>query len=56
MLAWQARRAQPGAIVDENGAVVGQHLGAFLYTVGQRRLHLPRPTKMASHAMLPGWM
>ncbi|MBB5846793.1 tRNA-specific 2-thiouridylase [Mobiluncus mulieris] len=36
--------AQPGAIVDENGAVVGQHLGAFLYTVGQRRgLHLPRP-------------
>ncbi|WP_252865363.1 tRNA methyl transferase PRC-barrel domain-containing protein [Mobiluncus mulieris] len=49
--------AQPGAIVDENGAVVGQHLGAFLYTVGQRRgLHLPRPTKMASHAMLPGWM
>lgn len=35
---------RPGAIVDENGIVVGQHLGAFLYTVGQRRgLHLPRP-------------
>lgn len=35
---------EPGPILDESGAVVGEHLGAFLYTVGQRRgLHLPRP-------------
>lgn len=36
--------AEPGVIVDEAGAVVGQHSGAYQYTVGQRRgLHLPRP-------------
>lgn len=35
---------EPGVIVDEAGAVVGQHSGAYQYTVGQRRgLHLPRP-------------
>lgn len=33
-----------GQIVDEDGAVVGSHDGAFQYTVGQRRgLHIPRP-------------
>ena len=36
--------AEPGVIVDEAGEVVGQHSGAYQYTVGQRRgLHLPRP-------------
>ena len=36
--------AAPGPIVDEDGAVVGSHDGAFQYTVGQRRgLHIPRP-------------
>lgn len=35
---------QPGAIVDESGAVVGEHQGAFAFTVGQRKgLRLPRP-------------
>jgi tRNA-specific 2-thiouridylase len=28
---------QPGAIVDETGAVVGAHDGAYAFTVGQRR-------------------
>ena len=28
---------QPGAIVDTSGAVVGEHAGAYAYTVGQRR-------------------
>ncbi len=33
--------AQPGAIVDENGTVLGRHDGVINYTVGQRRgLHL----------------
>lgn len=33
-----------GPILDETGALVGEHRGAFLYTIGQRRgLHLPRP-------------
>lgn len=27
----------PGEIVDESGNIVGSHLGAFAYTVGQRR-------------------
>ncbi|WP_054952457.1 tRNA 2-thiouridine(34) synthase MnmA [Flaviflexus massiliensis] len=36
----------PGPIVDETGAVVGEHLGAFAYTVGQRRgLGLGIPAK-----------
>ncbi|MCC2334845.1 tRNA 2-thiouridine(34) synthase MnmA [Cellulomonas wangsupingiae] len=35
---------QPGEIVDETGAVVGTHDGAYAYTVGQRRgLSLGRP-------------
>lgn len=35
---------QPGEVVDESGAVVGQHDGAYAYTVGQRRgLALGRP-------------
>ncbi|MBO0921723.1 tRNA 2-thiouridine(34) synthase MnmA [Cellulomonas sp. zg-ZUI222] len=35
---------QPGDIVDEDGAVVGTHDGAYAYTVGQRRgLSLGRP-------------
>jgi tRNA-uridine 2-sulfurtransferase len=29
--------AQPGTVVDETGAVVGEHEGAYAYTVGQRR-------------------
>ena len=34
----------PGDIVDEDGAVVGAHDGAYAYTVGQRRgLRLARP-------------
>jgi tRNA-specific 2-thiouridylase len=28
---------QPGSVIDEQGAVVGQHEGAYAYTVGQRR-------------------
>lgn len=38
--------SEPGPIVDDTGAVVGQHEGAFAYTVGQRRglaLKEPRP-------------
>lgn len=27
---------QPGAIIDQNGAVVGEHEGAIFYTIGQR--------------------
>ena len=34
----------PGEIVDETGAVVGAHTGAYAFTVGQRKgLRLPRP-------------
>ncbi len=36
----------PGDIVDTDGTVVGEHRGAFAYTVGQRRglrLHRPAP-------------
>jgi tRNA-specific 2-thiouridylase len=43
---WLGRRlgAAPGEIVDTEGAVVGEHQGAFAYTVGQRRgLGLQRP-------------
>ena len=44
---WLTRRLgeQPGDIVDTDGAVVGQHEGAYAYTVGQRRglgLKVPR--------------
>ncbi|GAB3486850.1 MnmA/TRMU family protein [Flexivirga lutea] len=44
---WLTRRLgeQPGDIVDTDGQVVGQHEGAFAYTVGQRRglgLKVPR--------------
>lgn len=36
--------AAPGPIVDSGGAVVGEHDGAYAYTVGQRRgLRLGRP-------------
>lgn len=35
---------RPGEIVDETGAVVGSHEGAYAFTVGQRKgLRLPRP-------------
>jgi len=35
---------RPGPVVDEDGAVVGRHDGAYAYTVGQRHgLHLDRP-------------
>ncbi len=43
---WLAARLgeRPGPIVDENGNVVGEHRGAYAYTVGQRRgLGLARP-------------
>ncbi len=43
---WLAGRLgqRPGDIVDETGAVVGSHQGAFGFTVGQRKgLALPRP-------------
>ncbi|MDR2380676.1 MAG: tRNA 2-thiouridine(34) synthase MnmA [Bifidobacteriaceae bacterium] len=36
--------AQPGVIVDQSGTEVGQHDGAYQFTVGQRRgLRLSRP-------------
>ena len=36
--------SRPGEVVDAAGNVVGQHDGAYAYTVGQRRgLHLGRP-------------
>jgi tRNA-specific 2-thiouridylase len=36
--------SRPGAVVDVDGAVVGEHDGAYAYTVGQRRgLGLGRP-------------
>ena len=38
--------AQPGPVVDQAGAVVGRHDGAYAYTVGQRRgldLRVPAP-------------
>jgi tRNA-uridine 2-sulfurtransferase len=36
--------SKPGVFVDSAGAVVGEHAGAFAYTVGQRRgLHLGDP-------------
>jgi tRNA-specific 2-thiouridylase len=35
---------EPGPIVDETGATVGEHAGAWEYTIGQRKgLRLPRP-------------
>ena len=43
---WLTRRlgAQPGVILDEQGEVVGEHDGAYAFTVGQRKgLRLPRP-------------
>ncbi|GAA1230367.1 tRNA 2-thiouridine(34) synthase MnmA [Oryzihumus leptocrescens] len=43
---WLTQRLgeQPGDIVDTDGTVVGQHQGAYAYTVGQRRgLALGRP-------------
>jgi tRNA-uridine 2-sulfurtransferase len=36
--------SRPGVVVDADGAVVGEHDGAFAFTIGQRRgLHLDRP-------------
>ncbi|MEU7896076.1 tRNA 2-thiouridine(34) synthase MnmA [Nonomuraea sp. NPDC049152] len=36
---------EPGSIVDQEGAVVGSHEGAYAFTVGQRKgLHIDRPT------------
>lgn len=43
---WLAEKVgvAPGVIVDQTGAVVGEHQGAHSFTVGQRRgLHLGRP-------------
>ena len=44
--AWLGSRLgrRPGLVVDREGAVVGEHEGAYAYTVGQRHgLRLPRP-------------
>ena len=44
---WLAGRLgeRPGDVLDETGAVVGSHGGAYGYTIGQRRgLRLPQPT------------
>jgi tRNA-specific 2-thiouridylase len=36
----------PGPIIDETGAVVGEHRGAYAFTVGQRRgLHVGTPAE-----------
>ncbi len=37
--AWLTKRlgAQPGPIVDTDGEVLGQHQGAYAYTIGQRK-------------------
>ena len=43
---WLAEKVgvAPGVIVDQSGAVVGEHQGAHAFTVGQRKgLHLGRP-------------
>ena len=38
--------SEPGAIVDESGKKLGEHQGAYTYTIGQRRgLHLSVPTE-----------
>src|SRR5699024_12051339 len=38
--------ARPGEVVDADGNVVGEHQGAYAYTVGQRRgLGLNRPAE-----------
>jgi tRNA-uridine 2-sulfurtransferase len=45
-------RVQPGPIIDENGAVVGEHDGIAMYTVGQRsglRLHAGGPASAARY-------
>ena len=45
-------RVRPGAIVDESGAVVGQHDGIAMYTVGQRsglRLQATGPASAPSY-------
>jgi tRNA-specific 2-thiouridylase len=34
---YTGKRAEPGSIIDENGAVLGQHRGLIRYTIGQRR-------------------
>ncbi len=37
--AWLTKRlgAQPGSIVDSDGEVLGEHQGAYAYTIGQRK-------------------
>lgn len=45
-------RVQPGSIVDESGAVVGEHDGTAMYTVGQRsglRLQSSGPSTAARY-------
>lgn len=38
--------SEPGAIVDQSGKEIGQHQGAYTYTIGQRRgLNLTVPTE-----------
>ena len=38
--------SEPGAIVDESGKKIGEHQGAYTYTIGQRRgLNLSVPTE-----------
>ena len=43
---WLTRRlgAQPGVILDEQGEVVGEHDGAYAFTVGQRKGLRDAPT------------
>jgi tRNA-specific 2-thiouridylase len=46
MVAADRLGSENGPIVDEEGAVVGQHQGAYTYTIGQRRgLNLSVPTE-----------
>lgn len=33
----QAKKAEPGQFVDENGTVLGTHKGIAHYTIGQRK-------------------
>ena len=43
---WPAAGRGPGQIVDTDGAVLGEHEGAYGFTVGQRKgLHLDRPAR-----------